>query len=125
MQGGKKMRNIEMLNDSMKIEALDDMRKMWMWLYRHPAHDKQYYVSYVANLDKPWKNDCPICDLADGKCSDCLLQLKYLKGTFCTDPESPFRKWKETTTDNPDSRTFYAGEIIALAQEIKAGFIVD
>jgi hypothetical protein len=56
MQGGGKMKNIEMLNDSMKIEALDDMRKMWMWLYKHPAHDKQYYVSYVANLDRPWGN---------------------------------------------------------------------
>ena len=98
------MKNIEMLNDSMKIEALDDMRKMWMWLYKHPAHDKQYYVSYVANLDRPWKNDCP-------------MKWEEQNGTFCTDPESPLQKWKETSTDNPDYRTLYSGEIIAIANK--------
>ena len=113
------MRNIDTLNRLAKIEALDDLTKMWMWLYKHPAHDKKYYVSHVANLDRPWKNDCPLCDLADQKCSDCLMKWEEQKGTFCTDPESPFLKWEETTTDNPDYRTLFAGEIIALAQGIK------
>jgi hypothetical protein len=113
------MKHIDMLDNLTKIEALDDLRKMWMWLYKHPAHDIKYYVSHVANLDRPWKNDCPLCDLADEKCSDCLMKWEKQKGTFCTDPESPFRKWMETTRDNADYRTLYAGEIIALAQEIK------
>ena len=125
MKGEKEMKNIEILDDSTKIEALDDMTKMWMWLYKHPAHDKKYYVSHVANLDRPWKNDCPICDLADLKCSNCLMQLEELKGTFCTDPESPFRKWKETTRDNPDTRMQYAGDIIALAHITKKRLTVD
>jgi hypothetical protein len=117
------MKNIEILNDSARIEALDDMKKMWMWLYKHPAHDKKYYASYVAKLDRPWKNDCPICDLAEQKCSDCLMQWDEQKDTFCTDTESPFRKWQETTTDNPDYRTLYAGEIIALAIAVKGKLI--
>jgi hypothetical protein len=116
---GRRMKNKEILNDGIKIEALNDMIKMWMWLYKHPAHDKKYYVSYVADLDRPWKNNCPICDLADEKCSDCLLQWDEQKGTFCTDPESPYSKWQGTGTDSPDLRTFYACEIIALVQHVK------
>ena len=52
------MKNREIINGAIKIETLNDMIKMWMWLYKHPAHDQNYYVSYVAHLDRPWKNNC-------------------------------------------------------------------
>jgi hypothetical protein len=100
-----------------KLEALDEAAKMWIWLYKHPAHDKKYYVTYVAKPEHPWKNDCPICEVVENSCLNCLIQLDEPHGTFCTDPESPFLKWKATTLDNPDHRTFYAGEIIALAEK--------
>jgi len=103
-----------------KLEALNEAAKMWTWLYKHPAHDKKYYVTHVVKLEEPWKNDCPICEVVDSSCSDCLMQFEEQQGTFCTDPESPFRKWKETTLDNPDHRTFYAGEMIALAKKAAA-----
>ena len=103
-----------------KLEALNEATKMWIWLYKHPAHDKKYYVSHVAKLVQPWKNDCPICEVADSGCSDCLMQFEEQKGTLCTDSESPFRKWKETGLDNPDHRTFYAGEMIVLAKKAVA-----
>jgi hypothetical protein len=99
-----------------KIEALKEITKMWIWLYKHPAHDREYYVTHVAKLAQPWKNYCPLCNLEDGKCPDCLMKWGEQNGTFCTDPESPLQKWKETTTDNPDYRTLYSGEIIAIAK---------
>ena len=99
-----------------KIEALKEITKMWIWLYKHPAHDREYYVTHVAKLAQPWKNYCPLCNLEDGKCPDCLMKWEEQNGTFCTDPESPLQKWKETTTDNPDYRTLYSGEIIAIAE---------
>ena len=45
------------------------------------------------------------------------------KVTFCADPESPINKWKTTNTNNPDNRTYYAGEVIAIARKLmgKAG----
>jgi hypothetical protein len=101
-----------------KIDALNEVMKMWTWLYRHPAQDQKYYVTHVAKLAKPWKNYCPICEFVDDKCSDCLMTWEEMNGTFCTDPESPFRKWKETNTDNPDYRTLYAGEILAMTKTI-------
>ncbi|MFH0784539.1 MAG: hypothetical protein V2B20_21625 [Pseudomonadota bacterium] len=103
-----------------KNEALNEMMKMWTWLYKHPAHDKKYYVSYVAKLSKPWKNNCPACELAGDNCGNCLMNFEGKQGSFCADPESPFRKWQDTTLDNPDYRTLYAGEIIAMAKRISA-----
>lgn len=100
-----------------KLEALNEMTKMWIWLYKHPAQDKKYYVTHVAKLEKAWKNDCPLCEVAENNCSNCLIQLDEQQGTFCTDPESPFKKWKATSLDKPDYRTWYAGKIIAMAQE--------
>ena len=99
------------------IEALKEITTMWTWLYKHPAHDRKYYTTYVAKLDKPWKNDCPICDRADNICSECPMKLDEQNGTFCTDPESPLQKWMTTSLDNPDYRTLYSGEIIAIAQK--------
>ena len=90
---------------------------MWTWLYKHPAHDRKYYTTYVAKVEKPWKNDCPICDLADDSCQDCPMKGEGQTGTFCTDPESPFQKWMMTSLDKPDYRTLYSGEIIAIAQK--------
>jgi hypothetical protein len=101
-----------------KLEALDETTKMWIWLYKHPAQDKKYYVTHVAKPDKPWKNDCPLCEIAENDCSNCLMQWEEQNGTFCSDPESPFRKWKATSLDNPDHRTWYAGEVIAMAQKV-------
>ena len=119
------MKHLGPPDNSLIIEALSHLAQMWTWLYKYPAHDKKYYISHVANLEQPWKNDCPICDLVDGNCAQCILQWEGQKGTFCTDPESPFRKWKETSLDNPDYRAFYAGEIIALAQGLKAKLTGD
>ena len=99
-----------------KIQALKEIVKMWIWLYKHPAHDRAYYVNHVVKLDKPWKNFCPLCDLENGKCPDCLMKYEEQKGTFCSDPESPLQKWKATPLDYPDSRTMHSGSIIAIAQ---------
>ena len=59
----------------MKIaEMSKEMVKMWTWLYKHPAHDREYYVTHVAKLSKPWKNLCPLCDmeLTGDKCTKVL-----------------------------------------------------
>jgi hypothetical protein len=101
-----------------KSEALSETTKMWIWLYKHPAQDKKYYVTHVAKPETPWKNDCPLCEAVENGCPDCLMQWDEQNGTFCTDPESPFRKWKTTSLDNPDHRTWYAGQIIAMAQKV-------
>jgi hypothetical protein len=100
-----------------KIEALKEIATMWTWLYKHPAHDRKYYETYVAKLNQPWRNDCPICDQEADICPDCPMKLEEQNGTFCTDPESPLQKWQATTTDHPDYRTLYSGEIIAIAQK--------
>jgi len=100
-----------------KTEALNEVCKMWTWLYKHPAHDREYYVTHVAKLDQPWKNYCALGVLEDGKCPECLMEYEDRNGTFCTDPESPLQKWKETPTDNPDVRTMYSGQIIEIAQK--------
>jgi hypothetical protein len=99
-----------------KIDALKEIAIMWTWLYKHPAHDRKYYETYVAKLSQPWKNDCPICDQETDTCPECPMQYPEQNGTFCTDPESPLQKWKTTATSNPDFRTLYSGEIVAIAQ---------
>jgi hypothetical protein len=106
-RGGRKMK---------KIDALKEITTMWTWLYKHPAHDRKFYETHVAKLAQPWKNDCPICDQEADTCLDCPMKLEEQNGTFCTDPESPLQKWKGTSTDNPDYRTLYSGEIIAIAK---------
>jgi hypothetical protein len=102
------------------VDRSKEMVKMWTWLYKHPAHDREYYVTHVAKLSKPWKNLCPLCDLelTGDKCTNCLMSGEGQKVTFCSDPESPLSKWKITDTSNPDNRTYYAGEVIAIAQKL-------
>ena len=100
-----------------RIDAINETEKMWTWLYKHPAHDELYYVKHVAKMQKPWKNNCPVCELADGACSSCIIA--WDNGTFCTDPESPYSKWQATTLDNPDYRTLYAGDIIAITRTLR------
>ena len=109
----------------MKVfEMSKEMVKMWTWLYKHPAHDREYYITHVAKLNQPWKNLCPLCELEkDGeKCSKCLMTEEPQKGTFCSDPESPLNQWKNTATNNPDNRTYFAGKIIAIAKKIMVKF---
>ena len=108
-----------------KSVALEETTKMWIWLYKHPAHDMKYYVTYVAKLDHPWKNFSPLCEVSDNSCADCLIGWEGKQGTFCTDPESPYRKWMATALDNPDYRTLYAGEILEMAQKARGKVAAD
>jgi len=106
------------------MEAFDkskEMVKMWTWLYKHPAHDREYYIKHVAKLTKPWSNSCPFCELemSGEKCPKCHIAGAELKDTFCCDPESPLSKWKTTDAADPYNRTYYAGEVIAVAQKLK------
>jgi hypothetical protein len=104
-----------------KNEMLKEMVTMWTWLYKHPAHDREYYMTHVLKLAQPWKNLCPLCELdpLGQKCAECLMKEGNQAGNFCSDPDSPLNKWKDTNTNNPDNRTFYAGEVIAIAKRIK------
>jgi hypothetical protein len=97
-------------------EALQELKKMWIWLYQHPAHDKKYYVEHVVKAEPPWKNDCPLCAIAEDNCKECLLLWDNGHGSLCSDPASPLSKWKETHLNNPDYRTWYAGQMIDITQ---------
>lgn len=99
-------------------EALQEFRKMWIWLYKHPAHDKKYYAKHVAKPDPLWKKDCPLCELSPGSdCIECKSLWDQGKGSLCTDPESPYSKWRQTHLNDPNYRTWYAGKIIDLAEQ--------
>ena len=98
-------------------EALNEFRKMWIWLYRHPAHDKKYYIKHVAKVEGAWRNDCPLCSLSEGECKECLALWKSGNGTLCTDPESPLSKWQNTHLGDPNFRTWYAGQMVDIAQK--------
>lgn len=97
-------------------EALNEFRKMWIWLYKHPAQDNKYYVNYVAKPIPPWKNNCPLCALsAKGeKCHECKSMWDSGHGSLCTDPDSPLVKWRNSSVEEPDNRTWYAGRIVQL-----------
>lgn len=97
-----------------KDTALQEFKKMWLWLYQHPAHDKQYYVEHVAKPEPPWLNDCPLCSIATDECTECLVLWNNGQGSLCTDPASPYSKWKQTSTNEPHQRTWFAGEIMNL-----------
>lgn len=96
-------------------DALDEFKKMWTWLYRHPAHDRRYYVEHVAKPEPVWKNDCPLCEIADGECKECLTLWDEGRGSLCSDPDSPQSKWGKTQLDDPDFRSWYAGKIADIA----------
>jgi len=100
-----------------KTDALQEFTKMWTWLYRHPAHDKQYYVKHVAKPDTAWRNDCPLCDLTEDECSECLTLWDNGKGSLCSDPESPLSKWRNTQLEDPHFRVWYAGKIADIASK--------
>ena len=94
--------------------ALEEFKKMWTWLYKHPAHDNKYYVSHVAKPQPAWKNDCPLCALSDGECGECKSLWDEGRGSLCSDPDSPLSKWKKTQLQDPDFRTWYAGKIVEI-----------
>ena len=96
-------------------DALQEFRKMWIWLYKHPAQERNYYMKYVAKAEPAWKNDCPLCALSDGECKECKSLWDKGHGSLCADPESPLFKWRNTDVNNPDSRTWYAGRIVQIA----------
>lgn len=99
--------------------ALEEFKKMWDWLYRHPAHDKQYYVKHVAKADPPWKNDCPLCDFSYGDCTECLSLWDEGNGSLCDDPNSPLNKWRKTYLGDPHFRTWYAGKVSSLVDNLQ------
>ncbi len=99
-----------------KTNAIQEFKKMWQWLYSHPAHDPKYYIKHVAKIDPPWQQDCPICDYYDGECKDeCLKLYDEGNGTMCDDQESPMCKWQNTNLGDPDFRTWYAGKVVKIA----------
>ena len=100
-----------------KENAMEEFKKMWLWLYRHPAHDKNYYVKHVAKPSPPWDNDCPLCSFVDDQCTECLVIWDSGEGTLCSDPASPLAKWKDTDINEPHRRTWYAGELMALTEK--------
>ncbi len=100
-------------------QALEEFKKMWDWLYRHPAHDKHYYVKNVAKADPLWKNDCPLCDLSEEECTECLKLWDKGRGSLCDDPESPLNKWRHTHVGDPNFRTWYAGKVSDLVKNVK------
>lgn len=103
------------------VDKAKELLKMWTWLYKHPAHDREYYIAHVAKLDKAWSNSCPFCELemSGGKCAKCHISGDEMKDTFCCDQESPLSKWKATDVSDPNNRTYYAGEVISVAKNLK------
>lgn len=101
----------------LRKDALQEFKKMWTWLYQHPAHDKKYYVKHVAKADPAWKNDCPLCALSDDDCTECLLLWDKGEGSLCSDPASPLSKWQKTHLNDPNFRTWYAGQIVDITQK--------
>ena len=99
--------------------AMEEFQKMWTWLYRHPAHDKRYYVKHVVKADPAWRNDCPLCDTAedDSGCKECLKLWDKGKGSLCADPDSPLSRWKSANLNDPNFRSWYAGQVADLAKK--------
>lgn len=98
-------------------DALKEFKKMWTWLYKHPAHDNKYYVRHVIKPETAWKNDCPLCALSDGECKECGKLWDEGRGSLCSDPESPLSKWRKTHRNDPNYRTWYAGKIVDIADK--------
>jgi len=102
----------------MKKEALTEFKKMWTWLYRHPAHDRKYYIQHVAMPEGGWEKNCPLCALsASHSCQECLEVWDQGNGNLCEDPQSPFNRWKNTHISDPNNRTWYAGRLIDIADK--------
>ncbi len=100
-----------------KDRAIVEFKKMWLWLSKHPAHDKEYYVQHVAKPNPTWKNDCPLCALEEDDCNECLILWDNGKGSLCSDPTSPLSKWKNTNIEDVHKRTWHAGELMGLVEK--------
>ncbi len=100
-----------------KKDALNEFKKMWTWLYQHPAHDKKYYIKHVVKIEDGWKNDCPLCDLSEGECTECLDLWDHGQGSLCKDPDSPYSMWRKTHLNDPNYRTWYAGKMIDITDK--------
>ena len=101
-------------------DELREFKKMWTWLMAYPAHDRKYYMRYVAALGITWPNNCPLSDSVRAEdCSGCQLLWDSEHGTLCTDPDAPLSKWKNTEKSQPDQRSLYASQVAVLAMRLK------
>lgn len=98
-------------------ETLLEFKKMWIWLYKHPAHDQKYYIKHVIKSDSEWQNDCPVSQQFEGNCSECLSIYDNGSGTLCEDQQSPLNKWRKTHLADPNYRMWYAGKVIDIAEK--------
>ena len=98
-------------------EALLEFKKMWTWLYKHPAHDQKYYIKHVIKVDGEWQKDCPLCEQLEGNCPECLALYDNGNGTLCEDQQSPLNKWRNTHLADPNYRMWYAGKVIDIAEK--------
>lgn len=98
-------------------KELKEFQKMWTWLSSHPAHNQEYYMKHVAKLDTPWKDSCPLCHTAEGPCRNCEMLWESKHGGLCSDKSSPLNKWRQTSVDDPDNRTWYANRVALLGQK--------
>lgn len=98
-------------------EALQELKKMWTWLYKHPAHDQKYYIQHVIKADSEWQKDCPLCEHLEGDCSQCLTIYDKGNGTICEDLQSPVNRWRNTHLADPDYRMWYASKVVGIADK--------
>jgi hypothetical protein len=105
-------------------EELQSFKKMWTWLSGYPAHNREYYMTHVAELKEHWRNSCPLSnsDIVP-ECDGCSVLWASEAGSLCSDPGSPMSKWKTTEIENPDFRSYYASQVAILA--IKATRSLD
>jgi len=96
-------------------DELINFKKMWTWLSGYPAHDQEYYMKNVIQLDDTWLRNCPLANSADDNCDGCRLLWNSENGTLCTDTDSPVYKWKNTSRHRPDDRCYYASHIAVIA----------
>ncbi len=98
-----------------KLE-LNKFIKMWTWLMAHPAHDREYYIKHLENLNEEWANNCPLSNnMHAEKCNGCQFLWDNHEGTLCTDRNSPVYKWMNTELSQPDKRSSYASQVAVLA----------
>lgn len=75
-------------------------------------------MKHVAKLETPWKHSCPLCHTAEeSPCKNCEQLWQAKEGGLCADQNSPLNKWRQTSVDDPDNRTWYANRIALLGQQ--------
>jgi hypothetical protein len=94
---------------------LVEFKKMWTWLSGYPAHDREYYMKNVVKLEKFWMRGCPLATSDDDDCDGCRSLWKSNTGSLCSDSNSPLYKWRKTSPQRPDDRSYYASHIAAIA----------